>query len=199
MLFDNLRINPERFRTNFESLSQIGMTENGGIHRPTFSSAHLQARKWFQEQVIESFPECVANVGNMRFEPGVFNIIPERVIISLEYRAPTTKLLDKLEKALLHLAQDKANNFDLELEIECIGKHPSATMNDQIQAYFKKAAQTLGLYAIPLTSGAVMMLNHWLLFVPQGWFLYHRSMGSAIYQKNSRRGQIASMGQTCSY
>ena len=47
----NLRINAERFKANFESLSQIGATVEGGVHRPTFSPEHFKARSWFQEQV----------------------------------------------------------------------------------------------------------------------------------------------------
>ncbi len=38
--------------------------------------------------VIEEFPGCVANVGAMRFSPGAFNIVPQAVDLSLEFRAP---------------------------------------------------------------------------------------------------------------
>lgn len=48
--FLSLRINEERFRTNFESLASIGATSDGGVHRPTFSEAHLQARQWLCER-----------------------------------------------------------------------------------------------------------------------------------------------------
>jgi N-carbamoyl-L-amino-acid hydrolase len=35
----------------FNELSQIGTTGDGGVHRPTFSEAHLAARRWFREQI----------------------------------------------------------------------------------------------------------------------------------------------------
>jgi metal-dependent amidase/aminoacylase/carboxypeptidase family protein len=41
-----------------------------------------------REIVLERFPECVANVGVMRFLPGAFNIVPARVEVALEFRAP---------------------------------------------------------------------------------------------------------------
>jgi hydantoinase/carbamoylase family amidase len=104
--------------------------------------------------VMKDFPECVANVGNMSFEPGAFNIIPKRVTVSMEFRAPSMALLNLLETALLDLAQEQANIFGLGLEIEYLGKHPPASMDFTLQATFKKAADTLGLSAVHMTSGA---------------------------------------------
>lgn len=46
-----LRISPSRFRADFDALAQIGGTGDGGVHRPTFSDAHLSARKWFRVQI----------------------------------------------------------------------------------------------------------------------------------------------------
>src|SRR5260370_27365725 len=34
-------------REDFEALSRIGATAEGGVSRPTFSDAHLAAREWF--------------------------------------------------------------------------------------------------------------------------------------------------------
>lgn len=45
-----LRINVQRFKANFEALANIGATRDGGIHRPTFSPAHFEARAWFRER-----------------------------------------------------------------------------------------------------------------------------------------------------
>jgi N-carbamoyl-L-amino-acid hydrolase len=54
--FRNLRINSDRMLAAFNELAQIGATGNGGqgVHRPTFSEAHLAARKWFREQIEKS-------------------------------------------------------------------------------------------------------------------------------------------------
>ena len=46
-----LRINTDRMLAAFNTLSQIGATVEGGVHRPTFSEAHLAARRWFREQI----------------------------------------------------------------------------------------------------------------------------------------------------
>ncbi len=46
-----LSINPERFKEDFEALAQIGATEDGGVHRPSLSEAHLEARSWLRRRV----------------------------------------------------------------------------------------------------------------------------------------------------
>jgi beta-ureidopropionase / N-carbamoyl-L-amino-acid hydrolase len=43
-------LNARRFRDDFEALAQIGNTGDGGVHRPTFSEAHLAARAWFRDR-----------------------------------------------------------------------------------------------------------------------------------------------------
>ncbi len=47
----NLRIHSDRMLAAFEELARIGATADGGVNRPTFSEAHLAARRWFREQI----------------------------------------------------------------------------------------------------------------------------------------------------
>jgi beta-ureidopropionase / N-carbamoyl-L-amino-acid hydrolase len=46
----DLFINSERMKDDFEVLAEFGATGEGGVHRPTFSPAHLKARDWFRDQ-----------------------------------------------------------------------------------------------------------------------------------------------------
>jgi len=39
-------------KKDFEELSRIGATDDGGIHRPAFSQAHLKARDWFVQRAV---------------------------------------------------------------------------------------------------------------------------------------------------
>jgi hydantoinase/carbamoylase family amidase len=52
--FSDLRISEERFRADFEALAKIGATPDGGVHRPTFSAAHLQAREWLRHRIEQA-------------------------------------------------------------------------------------------------------------------------------------------------
>jgi N-carbamoyl-L-amino-acid hydrolase len=46
----DLRIDSDRLRADFEALSRIGATGDGGVDRTTFSAAHTEARGWFLER-----------------------------------------------------------------------------------------------------------------------------------------------------
>lgn len=52
--FSDLRINPDRMLASFTQLALIGATADGGVDRPTFSGAHLSARKWLKEEIERS-------------------------------------------------------------------------------------------------------------------------------------------------
>src|SRR5919198_4318786 len=45
-----LRVDADRLRSDFDALASIGGTAEGGVDRPTFSEAHLDARAWFLER-----------------------------------------------------------------------------------------------------------------------------------------------------
>jgi N-carbamoyl-L-amino-acid hydrolase len=42
-----LVVNSDRFKEDFDALSRIGSTGDGGVHRTALSEAHLEARRWF--------------------------------------------------------------------------------------------------------------------------------------------------------
>lgn len=53
-MISELRVNSERLKNDFDSLSEIGKTKAGGVHRPAFSEAHLEARSWFKKGIDEA-------------------------------------------------------------------------------------------------------------------------------------------------
>lgn len=107
-----------------------------------------------RDLVMDWFPDCVANVGWMQFEPGAFNIVPARATLSLEYRAPEEDVFERLEKALIERARVAAVDNHLELETEFLGKHSPVPMSADVQVEITKAAGDLGLTNTLLTSGA---------------------------------------------
>ena len=104
--------------------------------------------------VKESFLACVANVGEMSFEPGAFNIVPARASLALEFRSPEKEAFDRLEIALMAGAQKEAKRYRLGLEIESLGRHQPTPMSAQTGEAIVAAADELGLKHIPLASGA---------------------------------------------
>lgn len=50
----NLKINLDRLRKDIEELAQIGLDSQGGISRPSFSRADLEARTWFKDKLKQA-------------------------------------------------------------------------------------------------------------------------------------------------
>jgi N-carbamoyl-L-amino-acid hydrolase len=100
------------------------------------------------------FPGCVANVGALQLQPGVFNIVPARADLSLELRAPDPESLTGLEDALLHQARDAASQFGLGLDISFLGCHLPVQLSSPIREAIAASAHELGLRTLELSSGA---------------------------------------------
>ncbi|MBI3151839.1 MAG: Zn-dependent hydrolase [Chloroflexi bacterium] len=107
-----------------------------------------------RELVMRDFPNCVVNVGKMDFAPGAFNIVPARVDLALEFRSPDEEEFNRLDIALLELAQKEARRFGLELEIEFLGKHSPSIMHEKVCNAFAASCDDLGLMHVSLSSGA---------------------------------------------
>jgi hydantoinase/carbamoylase family amidase len=107
-----------------------------------------------RELVLKDFPECVVNVGKMVFTPGAFNIVPARVDVSLEFRSANELEFDKLESALLALADEQAKRFGLDLKTDFLGRHSPTPMSELVQHRFAEACEALDLSHTPLVSGA---------------------------------------------
>ena len=107
-----------------------------------------------RDLVMREFPGCVVNVGDMHFTPGAFNIVPARVDVSLEFRAPDDSQFDRLDGALLALAREQAERFGLDLQADFRGKHAPTPMSDSVQRLFAESCDALGLTHTSLVSGA---------------------------------------------
>jgi N-carbamoyl-L-amino-acid hydrolase len=139
-------------------LTFIGRADHAGTTSMTDRRDAAQGASAFalaaREVVMQDFRGCVANVGDMRFVPGAFNIIPAQVALALEFRAPEPEPFAKLEAALLERARLEAERFGLGLDVEWLGRHDPAPMSEIAQRAFAKAADSLGLKHVPLFSGA---------------------------------------------
>jgi len=107
-----------------------------------------------RECVMDEFPGSVATVGNMDFEPGASNVVPQAVLVSLEFRAEEDATLDAMEESLLKRARLEAGRYSLELDVESLGSAPPARMDIQAQDAFRRAVEMLGLAHTFLHSGA---------------------------------------------
>ena len=133
-----------------------------------------------RELVLEEFPSCMVNVGDMRFSPGTFNTVPERVEVSLEFRAPNDQQLALLEKSLLSEARRAAEVFGLRLEVDSLGTRRPAEMDSAVQAAIESAAGSLGLKYTSLVSGPGHDARSFAGRVPTG-MIFLPSVGGAFH------------------
>ena len=126
-----------------------------------------------RETVLREFPGCVATVGRVVMEPGVFNVVPKEARVALEFRAGEIAKLDDMEARLAQEALDAARRFGLELEIEHLDSSPPAHMDGDVQAAIASACQGLELDYVSMPSGAghdaqcmALMCPTGMLFVP---------------------------------
>ena len=130
--------------------------------------------------VLEKYPGCTANVGQASFDPGAFNIVPQRVTLALEYRAPDALTFTRLDDELLSLAKDCADRYSLGVEVEFLGKHPPAPMDPTVQDRIIEAAHSLGLTTLPLSSGAGHDAQSLAITCPAG-MIFVPSVGGASH------------------
>ena len=107
-----------------------------------------------RELVVNHFPGCVVNVGRMDFSPGVFNIVPARVDLALEFRSPEQAQFDLLNAELLRLAHEQARRFGLDIALESLGRHMPCPMDEAFRATTAAACDSMHLTHESLASGA---------------------------------------------
>ena len=82
---------------------------------------------------------AVATVGQMTVEPGGSNVIPGRVVLSVDARAPDAARLDRLAAAL---------------QVEEPARTEPSPMADEVRAALRAEVEALGLPVVELPSGA---------------------------------------------
>jgi len=81
-------------------------------------------------------------------------VIPEKAVISLEFRAAYPQQFQQLREALLQRARQEAERFQLEMEIEYLGQRLPVEMHQTMQDAVQQSAHQLGLSAVPIIARA---------------------------------------------
>ncbi len=90
-------------------------------------------------EIARGIDGTVATVGQVSVEPGGTNVIPGRVVVSVDARAPDAARLDELAAAL---------------EIEEPSRTEPSPMSEEIRAALRAEVEALGLPVVELPSGA---------------------------------------------
>jgi N-carbamoyl-L-amino-acid hydrolase len=126
-----------RGRKTFEGTAgHAGTTPMAGREDALVAAAEYVLRA---REVASGIEGAVATIGHVTVEPGGTNVIPGRVVVSVDARAPDAERLDRLAAAL-------------EIE-EPIRTEPSP-MSEDVRAALRSAVESVGAPVLELPSGA---------------------------------------------
>jgi hydantoinase/carbamoylase family amidase len=107
-----------------------------------------------REIVVRDFPGSVATIGDVRVEPGAFNVVPGVARLALEFRSQDDGELDAIESALLARARAEAEEAGIGIEINPVGRWQPVGLDPKVTDSIERAATALGLRTKRLASGA---------------------------------------------
>ena len=110
-------------------------------------------------QAVESIaralgPPAVATVGRLRVEPDQINVVPGRVVFTVDLRHPDLGARRALEARIRSLCSTIASERVLGLETRVLQERPPVAMDAEVRALLWRAARDSGVKAAELVSGA---------------------------------------------
>jgi hydantoinase/carbamoylase family amidase len=98
--------------------------------------------------------DAVATVGQLAVHPGASNVIPDRVVLTVDARAPDLARLDALEAAVEGEARRAADARGCGATVRRAWRLPPAPMSAHVRAALHRAVTAAGVEATELPSGA---------------------------------------------
>jgi len=104
--------------------------------------------------IRDQYPDGVVNCGNVQVIPGTFNVIPAKVTLRVECRHPDAEILAEMEKQLIELAKDCAQQHRLTVDARPVLRRPVARMSSQMIEAIRESCDAQGRTSMPLISYA---------------------------------------------
>lgn len=106
------------------------------------------------ESAANGAGECVVTVGRTIVEPNGTNVIPGRVMFSVDARSPHEDRIDAIELALQNAIVDVELRRNVYARFEQLERRAAAPMDSTMRAAVQRAIADLGQRALDLPSGA---------------------------------------------
>jgi len=107
-----------------------------------------------QEVVVRDFPSAVITVGDVRVEPGAFNVVPGLARLALEFRSQDEDELDAIESAVLARARADAEAHGIGIDVTPVARWQPTPLDPSVGDEIERAAVALGLSTTRFPSGA---------------------------------------------
>ncbi|MBL4890861.1 MAG: Zn-dependent hydrolase [Rhizobiaceae bacterium] len=99
-------------------------------------------------------PNAVAAAGHIDVHPNSRNVIPGKVVFTVDMRSPNLATIEDMEKQLAEGAKKICDDMGLEMEIEKVGGFDPVTFDEGCVTAVRNAAERLGYSHRNLISGA---------------------------------------------
>ena len=134
-------------RESHTGSTPMPMRQNAGLGMAKITSL-------VHEIAMSHQPDAVGAVGHCDVYPNSRNIIPGKVVFTIDFRSPSFDTQDDMERRLHEGAKEICNNLDLELEIEKVGHFDPVTFDEGCVSTIRRAAERLGYSHRDIISGA---------------------------------------------
>ena len=106
------------------------------------------------EIALSHAPHAVGAAGHIDVFPNSRNVIPGRVVFTVDLRSPELSVIDDMEARLRYEAQKIADDMGLEVAFEKVGGFDPVTFDEDCVQAVRDAAERLGFSHMNLISGA---------------------------------------------
>lgn len=97
-----------------------------------------------RDLVQERFAPGVMNCGDLKVEPGAFNVVPAKAVVSLELRHGSEEELSRMQDEVLEMALALAGKMGLAVTWDPAESCPAAPSSERIVAAIEDSAEALG-------------------------------------------------------
>lgn len=148
---------------NLQGISWQEVTITGEANHagttPTYlrKDAGLAAAKincYLRERALQSNGTTVATVGTIKFEPNAINVIPDKVVFTIDLRNPNDEVLKDEEQRLKEFMENLAKEDEVQISSEQLVRFDPVTFSEKIVQTVEKSAKKRGLTQKRMTSGA---------------------------------------------
>ncbi|MCB1447474.1 MAG: Zn-dependent hydrolase [Rhizobiaceae bacterium] len=107
-----------------------------------------------QDVAMENQPGAVGGVGQVFFSPNSRNVLPGKVVFTVDIRSPDKEKLDRMRAKIEAEAPKICDALGVGCSVEAIGHFAPVTFDPALVASVRKAAEDLGYSHMNLISGA---------------------------------------------
>ena len=103
---------------------------------------------------LEHGPHAVGAAGHIDVYPNSRNVIPGKVVFTVDFRSPDLSVIQNMENRLRSEGQSVADSLGLEIEFDKVGGFDPVTFDDNCVGAVRNAAAKLGYSHMDIISGA---------------------------------------------